>query len=59
MNGGADLRVIQSLLGHSSPTTTQIYTHVTQGEARAEYMTTHPGARSRTRSGREQRERDG
>ena len=47
MEGGADLRVVQQLLGHSSPTTTQIYTHVTQNEARAEYMTTHPRARLR------------
>ena len=44
MEGGADLRVVQDLLGHSSPATTQIYTHVTQKEARAEYMTTHPMA---------------
>ena len=45
MEGGADLRVVQQLMGHSSPATTQIYTHVTQNEARAEYMTTHPRAR--------------
>ncbi len=45
MEGGADLRVVQMLLGHSSPATTQIYTHVTQNEARAEYMTTHPRAK--------------
>lgn len=45
--GGADLRVVQELLGHSSPATTQVYTHVTQKEARAEYMTTHPRARLR------------
>jgi integrase/recombinase XerC len=46
MDGGADLRVVQSLLGHSSPATTQIYTHVSQREARAEYLTTHPLARA-------------
>ena len=45
MEGGADLRVVQDLLGHSSPATTQVYTHVTRNEARAEYFTTHPGAR--------------
>ena len=47
MAGGADLRVLQDLLGHSSPATTQVYTHVTQNETRAEYMTTHPRARAK------------
>lgn len=45
MEGGADLRVIQELLGHSSPTTTQIYTHVTKQEARAAYLNYHPRSR--------------
>ena len=44
LEGDADLRVIQELLGHSSPTTTQIYTHVTKAEARNAYMAFHPRA---------------
>ena len=44
LEGAADLRVIQELLGHSSPTTTQIYTHITKQEAKAAYLNFHPRA---------------
>ena len=42
LEGGADLRVIQELLGHSSPTTTQVYTHITKEEALLAYLEYHP-----------------
>lgn len=46
--GGADVRVVQELLGHSSVATTQIYTMVTADTLRESYQLAHPRARSKT-----------
>jgi integrase/recombinase XerC len=47
LDGGADLRVVQELLGHAQLSSTQIYTHVTKSQARKVYLSAHPMAKEK------------
>ncbi|MDD5094254.1 MAG: tyrosine recombinase XerC [Dehalococcoidia bacterium] len=50
LDGGADLRVVQELLGHENLSSTQIYTHVTRTQMRSRYLQAHPRSKEDERA---------